>query len=175
MLPLSNLFYTPSFQENFPAFFYVGPPLEDIFSGHIPSPVFQSYKGGNCNLQFPPLLNNLPLCAPFCSAWKRVWNTLYFPSFIGLRVKIPIIKNCGQALKRRKKHALRVTKKFAPLFGIWVRRKRSKYCQFITPLYAKYTLIERSNNLHNLRPFNFALGAVATFAPLLRLRALTLP
>ena len=25
-------------------------------------------KGGNCNLQFPPLLNNLSLCAPFCSA-----------------------------------------------------------------------------------------------------------
>ena len=47
VLPPSNLFYTPSFQENFPAFFNVGPLLEDTFSGH---------------------LNNLSLCAPFCSA-----------------------------------------------------------------------------------------------------------
>ena len=28
--------------------------------------------GGNCNLQFPPLLNNLSLDAPLCSARKRV-------------------------------------------------------------------------------------------------------
>ena len=28
---------------------------------------FASNKGGNCNFRFPPLLDNLSLCAPFCS------------------------------------------------------------------------------------------------------------
>ena len=39
-------------------------PLLGCFGGRVG---ICSSKGGNCNLQFPPVLNNLS-CAPFCSA-----------------------------------------------------------------------------------------------------------
>ena len=74
--------------------------------------VFSRFRGESTifGLLFQPSLViilklNFHLCCVFsCRVFYSLsicW-CLYFPSFSGLRVKIPIIKNCVQALKRGK-------------------------------------------------------------------------